>query len=197
MRPQRLLLPLTLALALGSASPAMAADVTIPDFLFSPDDLEIAVGETVTWRFNDDVRHSTKSKPGQAESWNSGLKAAGETFTRTFTKPGRLNYICEPHPFMQASVTVGEDEVGDTVDRLRDKRRGDDSVKITYELNEAAKVTYKLKGPSPRSVKRKREKAGRHSFRLKNLKPGKYRGTLTLVDDYDKKATAKNSFRVP
>jgi hypothetical protein len=29
---------------------------------------------------------------------------------------------------------------------------------------------------------------------VRNLRDGRYRGTLTLVDDFDKKATRKNSF---
>ncbi len=195
MRSCRLLLPLTVTLALGLASPAMAADVSVPDYLFSPADLEIAVGETVTWTFSDDVSHSTKAERGQAEKWNSGLKSAGEAFPYTFTRPGKFNYICEPHPFMKASITVGEDAVKKTFKRFKGTRRGS-SVKITYELNEAATVTYKLKGPSRRTVKRGRDRAGKYSFRLKNLKAGEYTGTLTMLDDFDKKSTAKNSFVV-
>lgn len=193
MRSRRLLAPVTVTLALGVASPAMAADVNVPDYLFSPSNLEIAMGETVTWTFSDDVSHSTKATGGQAERWNSGLKAAGETFSRTFTRPGKFNYICEPHPFMEAAITVGEDAVRKTVKNLRGTRRGS-AVKITYELNEAATVTYRLKGPSRRTVKRGRDRAGKYSFRLKNLKPGEYRGTLTMVDDFDKRSRARNSF---
>ena len=36
--------------------------------------------------------------------------------------------------------------------------------------------------------------AGRQSFTLRRLKPGEYRGTLTLVDDFDKRAKPKNGF---
>ena len=79
--------------------------------------------------------------------------------------------------------------------RFKGTRRAND-VKITYELNEAATVTYKLKGPSRRTVKRGRDRPGKYSFRLKNLKPGDYRGTLTMVDDFDKRSTARNSFVV-
>ena len=43
MRLQRLLFSLTMALALGLASPAMAADVSVPSYFFSPAELKIAV----------------------------------------------------------------------------------------------------------------------------------------------------------
>jgi hypothetical protein len=55
-------------------------------------------------------------------------------------------------------------------------------------------VTYKLRGPSRRTVKRSRLDAGRHSFTVKRLKRGRYRGVLTVVDDFDKKLTPRNAF---
>lgn len=197
MRLPRLLIPLAATLGLGLASPAMAADVPIDvvDFEFRPAQQRVAVGDTVIWNFLAEG-HTTTATRGQAVTWNSGpaTNAAGTPYQKTFNTPGRFGYVCIPHaPFMKGTIVVGEDAVKDTVDRLRDKEIGN-YVKISYELNEAATVTYKLKGPSSRTVKKGRVKKGKHSFRLKNLKAGEYRGTLTLVDDFDKKATAKNSF---
>jgi len=199
MRSPRLLLLLTVTLALSLAAPAMAADypVEVTDFEFGPAERTISVGDTVIWSFIDEG-HTTTSTRGQADRWNSGpaLSPVGTTFQKTFNTPGRFGYICIPHAgFMKGTVVVGEDAYEKTVKKFKGTRRGND-VKIIYELNEAATVTYKLKGPSRRTVKRGRVSAGKHSFRLKNLKRGDYKGTLTLVDDFDKKATAKNSFVV-
>jgi hypothetical protein len=94
---------------------------------------------------------------------------------------------------MKGTIEVGEDAERDTVDNFKGTRRGD-NIKISFKLNEAAKVTYKLKGPSRRTVERGRLDAGRHSFRMRNLRKGQYRGTLTLVDDFDKKATRRSFF---
>lgn len=196
MRSLRLLAPLTLIFAVGSAAPATAADfdVAVPDFGFEPPRQQVAVGDRVTWTFSDDVMHSTRALRGQADSWNSGLKAMDATFSRVFTKPGRFDYICEPHPFMEGRITVGRDAETDTVDNFRSVRRGND-VTIKFTLNEAAKATYKLtKGASRRTVGGRRLRAGRHSFRLRNLRVGQYQGTLTLVDDFAKKVTPKNFF---
>ena len=88
---------------------------------------------------------------------------------------------------------VGEDAETDTVDNFRAVRAGG-RVTIRFKLNEAAKVTYTLRGPSPRTYERKRLSAGRQSFTLRRLKPGEYRGTLTLVDDFDKRVKPTNSF---
>jgi plastocyanin len=201
MRSHRLLLPLTVALALGPAGPAMAADWTVDvtgEYKFEPGTRSIGVGDTVIWNFLADG-HTTTALAGQADSWNSGLPPhpAGTSYQKTFSTPGRFQYVCIPHrTFMKGTIVVGQDAVKDTVDRVRRKLRGDD-VKVTFELNEAATATYNIKGPSRRTVKEGRVKAGRHSFQLKNLKPGSYRGTLTLVDDFDKKTVVRNRFVVP
>jgi plastocyanin len=197
MRPHRLLLPLTAILALGLASPAMAFDwpVEVVDYEFRPAERKIAVGDTVIWSFTNGG-HTTTAARGQADKWNSGpaTSEAGTTYQKTFNTPGRFQYICIPHAsFMKGTIEVGEDAETDTVDNFKGTLRGD-NVKISFKLNEAAKVTYKLKGPSRRTVERGRLDAGRHSFRVRNLRNGEYRGTLTLVDDFDKKATPKNFF---
>ena len=197
MRSHRLLLPLTVTLALGLASPAMAFDwpVEVDDYEFKPGPRKVSVGDTVTWRFITSG-HTTTAVRGQAVKWNSGAATSpvGATFQKTFNTPGRFEYICIPHAsFMKSTITVGDDEESDTVDDLEGTRRGN-HVKISLKLNEAATVTYKLKGPSGRTVKRGRLEEGRHSFRMRNLKEGEYRGTLTAVDDFDKTATPKNFF---
>jgi plastocyanin len=177
----------------------MAADwrVDVTNFAFTPEERQIDVGDTVTWSFID-TGHTTTAEGGQAASWNSGptTTPAGGTFRRAFTTPGRFQYYCIPHQdFMKGVIQVGQDEVADTVDSLRSKRRGR-NVTVRFTLNEPAKVTYRLSGPKRKTVKRGRLEAGRHSLKLRRLRRGTYRGTLLLEDDFDKKARAKSSFAV-
>jgi plastocyanin len=196
MRRHRLLpIPFALLLALAGAAPASAAEVeiTATNYAFNPSPQAIAVGDTVIWRF-DTGGHTTTANRGQAERWDSGNKAFGETFRRTFSRPGRFQYVCIPHAgFMKGVVQVGSDAVGDTVDAVRTRRSGS-NVKVSFRLNEAATVTYKLRGPERRTVRRGRLAAGRHSFRVRNLDAGSYSGTLTLTDDFDRSAKPKTSF---
>jgi plastocyanin len=196
MRRHRLLpISLALLLALAAATPASAAEVeiTATNYAFNPSPQAIAVGDTVIWRFNTGG-HTTTANRGQAERWDSGNKAFGETFRRTFSRPGRFQYVCIPHAgFMKGVVQVGSDAVGDTVDAVRTRRSGS-NVKVSFRLNEAATVTYKLRGPERRTVRRGRLAAGRHSFRVRNLDAGSYSGTLTLTDDFDRSAKPKTSF---
>jgi plastocyanin len=197
MRPHRLLLPLTALIALAAAAPATAADwtVDVTDFQFTPPERNIAVGDTVTWTFTDSG-HTTTAVRGQADSWNSQLKDAGASFQRTFDRPGRFQYVCTPHrTFMKGVIEVGEDEETDTVGAVRTRRSGR-SVTINFTLNEAAVATYKLRGASRRTVSKGRLRPGRQSIKLRRLPAGRYRGVLTLVDDFDKKVTPRNSFRI-
>jgi hypothetical protein len=95
---------------------------------------------------------------------------------------------------MKGSIEVGTDTVIDSIDNFKTKRIGH-RVKISFLLNEPATISYKLTtGPSRRTVKRGRLDAGKHSFTLKRLKKGTYRGKLTVVDDFDKKITPRNFF---
>jgi plastocyanin len=198
MRLTRFALPLALFMALVYAAPAAAFDWTtdVVDFEFKPDERKVAVGDSVTWTFTAEG-HTTVSDRGQPDRWRSigeGANAQGSSFTHVFDTPGRFQYYCVQHKdFMKGVVQVGTDPVADSIDAFKSKRTGK-RVKISFKLNEAARVTYKLKGPSKRTVKRARLEAGRHSFTVKRLKAGKYRGVLTVVDDFDKKRTPRNAF---
>jgi plastocyanin len=197
-RKRLILAPITAIAALGVASPSLAADVGIgveSTFEFSPKTQTVGVGDTVTWNFNDGG-HSTTSLPGQPDRWDSDIRASGATFAKTFTKPGRYQYICTPHrDFMKGTLVVGTDSVSDTVDAFKTKVSGTTAT-VSFKLNEPAVATYKLTGATKRTVKTKRLTAGKRSITVKRLKAGSYKGTLTLSDDFDKKTTQKKSFKV-
>jgi nitrite reductase (NO-forming) len=71
---------------------------------YSVNELEISVGDTVTWT-NDDVGvvHTVTAAD---ESFDSGFLAPGESWSHTFTEPGEFEYLCTPHPWMRAEVVV-------------------------------------------------------------------------------------------
>ena len=80
--------------------------VAIRDFAFVPATVRVKAGTTVTWvncePSADDV-HTSTSDGGV---WSSGSLPPGAVFSHTFEQPGEFPYHCDPHPFMQASVTV-------------------------------------------------------------------------------------------
>jgi plastocyanin len=201
VRPDRLALPLAALVALALAAPAHAAfdwQTNVVDYAFQPSEQKIAVGDSVTWHFTV-AGHTSASLRGQPDSWRSiasGTNTAGDAFTHVFNTPGRYQYICTTHSFMRGVVEVGTDTVVKSVGALRTRRFGH-RVRIGFRLREPARVRYKLRGPSGRSVKLGRLDTGRHRFTLRRLKSGTYRGVLTVVDDFDKKITRRNFFVIP
>ena len=198
MRPNWLLLPLTVLLALVPTAPAAAFDwnTNVVDFEFLPAERKIAPGDSVTWNFSNEG-HTTASVRGQADSWRSfadGVNPVGSSYTHVFNTRGRFQYVCLQHrDFMKGVVEVGTDSVADSIDNFRTRRSGN-RVRVSFLLNEPATVRYTLRGPSRRTVRRGRLAKGTYGITLRRLKRGTYRGVLTVVDDFDKKVTPRNSF---
>lgn len=88
--------------ALVGPPPARAANQEVTmgsaenpyDLKFFPDVVEIAVGDTVTWRNLSDLEHDAKADNG---AFDSKLLKKGETFQFKATTPGEISYVCTPH----------------------------------------------------------------------------------------------------
>ena len=84
---------------------AETVHVDIKKFEFTPQQLSVAVGDTVIW--------TNKEKRQYHSVW---FKEAGdvepdyffpdETYQRTFKEAGTFNYECGPHPKMTGIITV-------------------------------------------------------------------------------------------
>ncbi len=72
---------------------------------FSPNPVEVKVGETVTWINDDSGRHTITSKDG---TFDSGVMGKGQSYSFTFDKAGQYAYFCSPHPGMVGTVVVTE-----------------------------------------------------------------------------------------
>jgi plastocyanin len=93
----------TAPLAAGTASSA-GATVVIEGFAFTPSELTVPLGTTITWRNADGFKHTVSSADG---SFVSTSLAPGDTFQHTFNAAGTFTYICGIHPSMAAEVVVG------------------------------------------------------------------------------------------
>ena len=79
--------------------------VNIQNLAFSPADLAISVGDTVTWTNNDAAAHTSTATAGS--TFNSGTLNQGESFTFVFNSAGTISYICNFHPAtMSGSIVV-------------------------------------------------------------------------------------------
>ena len=109
---RRLAAPLASAFLLvalvGNARGAAIVDVTVGNAFFSPQTVNIQVGDTVRWTNNTTSFHSVTDdhddfeKPAASGPW---------TFSHTYSTPGTFGYHCSVHGFvgggMSGTVVVG------------------------------------------------------------------------------------------
>jgi len=91
----------TILLGFGSAQ-AEELKVTIDNFTFTPAELKVKVGDTVTWTNHDDIPHTVVS----AGKYRSKTMDTDDTFSFTFTSAGDYKYFCSLHPHMTGMIKV-------------------------------------------------------------------------------------------
>ena len=76
--------------------------VTIDNFTFSPAELKVKVGDTITWTNHDDIPHTVVS----AGKFRSKAMDTDNDFSFTFTSAGDYKYFCSLHPHMTGMIKV-------------------------------------------------------------------------------------------
>ena len=82
---------------------AASTGVSINNFAFTPRELTVDVGQTVTWANDDGAPHGLTYKDGAK---GTELLLPGAQFSRRFDTAGTYDYICAVHPYMSGTVTV-------------------------------------------------------------------------------------------
>jgi plastocyanin len=77
--------------------------ITIDNFTFTPKELTVAVGTTVTWANHDDIPHNVVDKN---KTFRSKALDTDDSFTYTFATAGTFDYFCGLHPHMVGQVIV-------------------------------------------------------------------------------------------
>jgi plastocyanin len=77
--------------------------ITIDNFTFTPKELTVAVGTTVTWANHDDIPHNVVDKN---KAFRSKALDTDDSFSYTFATAGTFDYFCGLHPHMVGQVIV-------------------------------------------------------------------------------------------
>lgn len=102
----RAVLALTLvALPLSPMAAPAPVTVHITNFVFTPAELKVAPGTTVTWVNDDDIPHTVVAD--DRKTFKSPVLDTGQSFSYTFKTAGSFGYFCSIHPHMTGHVTVG------------------------------------------------------------------------------------------
>jgi plastocyanin len=86
----------------GVRAQAEEIKVTLDNFTFSPVELKVKVGDTVTWINHDDIPHTVVS----AGKFRSKTMDTDGSFSFTFTSAGDYKYFCSLHPHMTGMIKV-------------------------------------------------------------------------------------------
>lgn len=81
------------------------SSVAIQNFAFSPANITVKKGTTVTWTNKDSVAHTVTETDGKTGP-TSGDVNPGANYTFTFNTPGTYHYHCSIHPEMVGTVIV-------------------------------------------------------------------------------------------
>jgi plastocyanin len=85
-------------------------EVSMENIQFSPKDLTVKAGETITFTDNEAIPHDVHKTSGPGGDFASGPTGGmqqGDTFELTLDKPGKYEYVCNVHaPGMAGTITV-------------------------------------------------------------------------------------------
>jgi plastocyanin len=76
-------------------------EIRIENMRFSPESVQVAIGDQLVWTNSDLFPHTVTSK-----EFDSGPIAPGKTFRWRATKAGGISYVCAYHPTMKATLTI-------------------------------------------------------------------------------------------
>lgn len=89
----------------SAATPAVGVThVSIQNFAFQPQVIQVSKGTTVTWTNEDSAPHTVTFR-SSGMTGSSALQR-GQSFSYTFTTPGTYTYFCGVHPYMGGTVIV-------------------------------------------------------------------------------------------
>jgi plastocyanin len=86
----------------GARAHAATITVSIDNFTFTPVELKVKIGDTVTWTNHDDIPHTVVS----AGKFRSKTLDTDDSFSFTFATAGDYKYFCSLHPHMTGMIKV-------------------------------------------------------------------------------------------
>ncbi len=91
------------AMADGAVEMTEGSATDINTWGFTPPNITISAGQSVTWMNSGSLAHTATAPGGQ---FDTGMVAPGESKTITLSSPGTIAYQCTPHPWMKGMLTV-------------------------------------------------------------------------------------------
>ena len=87
-------------------SAASTGAITIKNMMFTPPQISIQKGGTVTWTNNDSTAHTVIDDLSNVGGPASGDIQPGSTYSFTFNKTGSFQYHSSTNPSMRGTIVV-------------------------------------------------------------------------------------------
>jgi plastocyanin len=214
-----------IALLLLAPASAVAADQTVhgqdgTTGLWSPANVSVRVGDTVTWDFSDTSQAHNVASNSSNWTLTSPIQVAHPPVSFTFTQAGTYDFVCNVHPdTMKGTVSVDappppppplseqpfpNDQSAPTVLELTDNRRPALSrvhasriahgVRVRFRASEPGRVTVRVRHGKTLKIRTVRvRRAGVKSLRVRGLAAGTYTITLRARDLAGNRSRARHA----
>lgn len=158
------------------------------DFVFVPENVNVAVGDTVEWQWIEGTHTTTSDSTSGQNVWDAPLDVAHQVFRFVITAPGVHHYHCTPHQSLGMVGTITA-----TISDVEDENNPPDmfqlsqnypnpfnpSTRIQYSVNSTKNVTlkvYNLLGIEIATLVNEEKSAGEYNveFNGSNLPSGIY-----------------------
>jgi plastocyanin len=83
-----------------------AGAISITNMMFTPSQISVQKGSTVTWTNDDNVTHTVIDDLSNVGGPASGNIEPGSAYSFTFNKTGSFQYHCKLHPSMRGTIVV-------------------------------------------------------------------------------------------
>lgn len=90
----------------SSSGSQSTGTINIRNMIFTPSQITVAKGGTVTWTNNDTTTHTVEDDLSNVGGPASGDIPPGGKYSFTFNKTGSFQYHCRIHPSMRGTIVV-------------------------------------------------------------------------------------------
>ncbi len=173
---KNLLLPVLLLMLFSAADGQTKHVVMVSNFAFTPQDINITVGDTVEWQWVEGTHTTTSDENTGPDVWDSPISSSVPVFSVVITTDGIHGYHCIPHQSLgmigtiTASEPTGINEQNSFVSDFRLFQNYPNpfnpSTVIKYNIPAAAFVTlkvYNTLGNEVATLVNENQRSGEHS----------------------------------